>query len=706
MKFLCRDEVTVITANIPDSITTWELTAFSINKHGLALTEQPIALTVSQNFFVSVNLPYSAVRGQKLDISVSVHNYFKADTHVKVTLHNNNNDFEILGHGNVQNVLSDQSVVSTCFTIVPHRVGQIAIEVTASSSEHDCDTVHRVLLVKPEGVQVKQQKQFTLAVDNNQKSFEYDLNIPENIIHGSLSNALSVKGDTSSLVLNNLEQFLIPIDYNDSRSMILVNTRSNQLLLNYLQSTRQASETVAELLKETRKAFKLNKRLQCWDGGFGDNKHCHKKQYKSHHSHHKSHSHERHTRSAMSHQRHDHYSKYYQHHSSEEHKHCVDQCSFCCKNNFNSCRSKKYGIKPVSNTFLTILASFSFYYHGLNNNFTASDKKFVDRTIKFLSQVQSCDGSFVEFDSIFSPELDNTLVNTVAFLVSLKFLERSNLLINDYNCTLNKGLEYLSNEFEKTDDPAIINRIALVFLLTDHPKRNIAKQRLELTKSKYQGALVWSNPLTGIVDNIATSFGLFINSIYGDIPNSQRIGKNLAIDSQTNLKGTIPILSSFNVLPLLANAVIPVDPNISISLTSNQKCGQFVKLTKKNQYLVQKLNLPDFIKNFKVSANGIGLANFLLSSQYNLPTSALSKQFTLALNLLPTYAKGWTLQICISFKPMDDVTQSKTATVEIDIPVGCSFSDNILTVNSSKIKVNRDFSSVDKFGLDFEFLSF
>jgi hypothetical protein len=199
---------------------------------------------------------------------------------------------------------------------------------------------------------------------------------------------------------------------------------------------------------------------------------------------------------------------------------------------------------------------------------------------------------------------------------------------------------------------------------------------------------------------------MYINLVGGDIPNSQRNGKRLAMESQANLKGTIPILSTFNALPFLANAVIPVDPNINISLTSNQKCGQFVELTKNNQFMVQKLNLPSSVNSFKVSANGIGLANFLLSSQYNLPTSVLSKQFTLALNLLPTYAKGWTLQICTSFKPIDDVKQSKIATVEIDIPVGCSISDNILTVNSPKIKVNRDFSSVDKFGLDFEFLSF
>ena len=46
----------------PDSITTWKLRAVGMSReHGLGISEAE--LTVFQEFFLQVDLPFSAVRG-------------------------------------------------------------------------------------------------------------------------------------------------------------------------------------------------------------------------------------------------------------------------------------------------------------------------------------------------------------------------------------------------------------------------------------------------------------------------------------------------------------------------------------------------------------------------------------------------------------------------------------------------------------------
>lgn len=55
----------VLTRKIPDTITSWVVTGFSLSPNkGLALTENQSKIRVFQPFFVSTNLPYSVKRGK------------------------------------------------------------------------------------------------------------------------------------------------------------------------------------------------------------------------------------------------------------------------------------------------------------------------------------------------------------------------------------------------------------------------------------------------------------------------------------------------------------------------------------------------------------------------------------------------------------------------------------------------------------------
>ncbi|KAE8737042.1 Thioester-containing protein, partial [Frankliniella occidentalis] len=72
---------------VPDSITSWVVTAFAVDPlYGLGLTPQPSKLTVFRPFFVTVDLPYSVVRGEVVSLPIVVFNYMDRDVTAEVTL--------------------------------------------------------------------------------------------------------------------------------------------------------------------------------------------------------------------------------------------------------------------------------------------------------------------------------------------------------------------------------------------------------------------------------------------------------------------------------------------------------------------------------------------------------------------------------------------------------------------------------------------
>ena len=80
---------------MPDTITSWVITAFSIDPvTGLGITKMPTNLKVFQPFFISLNLPYSIKRGEVVSVPIVVFNYLNKELDTEVTLHNENQEFE------------------------------------------------------------------------------------------------------------------------------------------------------------------------------------------------------------------------------------------------------------------------------------------------------------------------------------------------------------------------------------------------------------------------------------------------------------------------------------------------------------------------------------------------------------------------------------------------------------------------------------
>ncbi|MDD5289455.1 MAG: alpha-2-macroglobulin family protein, partial [Dehalococcoidales bacterium] len=134
---------------VPDSITTWMLRAVAVSKEkGLGVTEN--SLTVFQPFFLTIDLPYSAIRGEEFPVRVAVYNYLDTTQSVQVDIEKND-WFELLGPATETIEIGANDIGSAEFMIRPTKIGINEIKISARSSQ-TADAVIKTIIIEPEGV--------------------------------------------------------------------------------------------------------------------------------------------------------------------------------------------------------------------------------------------------------------------------------------------------------------------------------------------------------------------------------------------------------------------------------------------------------------------------------------------------------------------------------------------------------------------------
>lgn len=215
-----------ITKKVPDTITSWIITGFSVDPiNGLGLTRQPSKFTVFQPFFVSTNLPYSIKRGEVVTIPFTVFNFLENDQTTEVTLFNEDREFEFAevneSKDKVQRrkralesqrkktvVVKSQGGVSVPFMIRPLKVGHITIKVVASSAVAG-DGVQRQLIVEPEGVTQYMNKALFIDLRNNPEfKSNISISIPSNAVPDSTRIEASAIGDILGPSIENLDKLM------------------------------------------------------------------------------------------------------------------------------------------------------------------------------------------------------------------------------------------------------------------------------------------------------------------------------------------------------------------------------------------------------------------------------------------------------------------------------------------------------------------
>ncbi|XP_033988377.1 complement C3-like [Trematomus bernacchii] len=155
-------ETTSVTKNVPlqDSITTWQFTGISLSTtHGICVGDS-LEVIVRKEFFIDLRLPYSAVRGEQLEVKAILHNYSPDPVTVRVDLIEEDNvcsSASKRGKYRQEVRIGAQSTRSVPFIIIPMKEGEFRIEVKAAVKDSSLnDGIMKMLRVVPEGVLVKE----------------------------------------------------------------------------------------------------------------------------------------------------------------------------------------------------------------------------------------------------------------------------------------------------------------------------------------------------------------------------------------------------------------------------------------------------------------------------------------------------------------------------------------------------------------------
>ncbi|KAM6185159.1 CD109 antigen [Rhynchocyon petersi] len=262
---------------VPDTITSWMATAFVISEdRGLGLTAAPVELQAFQPFFIFLNLPYSVIRGEEFALEVTIFNYLKNTTEVKVIIEQSDkydilmtsNEINATGHQQTILVPSEDGV-TVVFPVKPTRLGEIPITVSAFSPIAS-DAITQNILVKAEGIEKSHSQSILLDLTDNKpqntpKTLSFSF--PPETVSGSERVQITAVGDILGPSINGLAS-LIRMPYGCGEQN-MINFAPNIYVLDYLTKKKQLKDNLrAKALSYMRQGYQRELLYQRDDGSF------------------------------------------------------------------------------------------------------------------------------------------------------------------------------------------------------------------------------------------------------------------------------------------------------------------------------------------------------------------------------------------------------------------------------------------------------
>ncbi len=216
---------------VPDSITTWMLRAVAISKDkGLGVAES--SLKVFQPFFLTIDLPYSAIRGEEFPVSVSVYNYLDTPQDVQVDIEEGD-WFELLDSPTQTINIAANDIGSAQFTIRPVGLGIKDVRISARSAEA-ADAVVKNIIIEPEGVPREIIDNITLKGGITES---IDTSIPGEVVEDSGRVYVAVTSSFLTQTIDGLDALLqMPFGCGEQNMIVFA---PDVYITKYLQSSGQ-----------------------------------------------------------------------------------------------------------------------------------------------------------------------------------------------------------------------------------------------------------------------------------------------------------------------------------------------------------------------------------------------------------------------------------------------------------------------------------
>ncbi|XP_015181620.1 PREDICTED: CD109 antigen-like isoform X2 [Polistes dominula] len=609
---------------VPDSITSWVISAFSLSDvHGLGLINEPRKLKVFRPFFISMNLPYSVIRGEIVAIQIVVFNYFDKNVVADVLLENVG-QFEFAEISNEvhdtpklelyrkkQVEIKANSGSSVSFMIIPRELGYITIKATAHSPLAG-DSVEHKLLVKSEGETQYANKAIFIDLRNG-KSVQTNITIemPRNVVPDSEHIVISAVGDILGPSIPNLAN-LIKMPFGCGEQNML-NFVPNIVILDYLKNTNQLKQAIqARALKYLEIGYQQELTYKHNDGSFS-----------------------------------------------------------------------AFGMSdPNGSTWLTAFVAKSFQQA---KDYITIDNKVIDEALEWLSNNQAENGSFPEVGRISHRDMQGGAAKGLALtaFTLISFLENPEAT-EKYRNNINRGVDYIVRNMNGLDDPYALSICTYVLNLAKHPYETNAFYALQSKALTENDMKWWSKPiakddknpwhslLPRSVDVEMTSYALLTylrrHLIADSIPIMKWLVKQR--NSEGGFASTQDTVIGIYALSQLGAKLMIKDNSISISLLYEGGQNQF-SINSHNSMILQKQILPKKTHFVNITANGNGFAIVQVSYEYNLNVAGAWPLFTLDPQVdRNSNANHLQLSICSGFVPTREANESNMAVMEISLPSG------------------------------------
>ncbi|XP_011863302.1 PREDICTED: CD109 antigen-like isoform X2 [Vollenhovia emeryi] len=615
---------TELRRTVPDSITSWVLTAFSVNDaHGLGLIEEPRKLKVFKPFFISVDLPYSVIRGEIVGIQIVVFNYMNKDVTAEVLL-TNEGQFEF---AEVSNEVHDvpklelyrrkkidvkaNSGSSVSFMIIPRELGYITIKVTANSVLAG-DSVEHKLLVNAEGeTQYKNEAVFLDLRNTEQAGANVTINIPNNAVPGSENIQISAVGDILGPSIPNLANLIrMPFGCGEQN---MLNFVPNIVILNYLKNTNQLTQAVQ------------SKALKYLDIGY--------------------------------------------------------QQELTYRHNDGSFSA--FGMSdPSGSTWLTAFVAKSFKQAAA---YIAVEDRIINEALQWLSNNQASNGSFPEVGRVSHRDMQGGAAKGLALTAYtlIAFLENEES-VGKYRNTINKAVDYIVRNMEGLNDTYALSLCAYALNLAKHPYETSAFNLLESKTTTKQDLKWWSKPipkdnknphysLPRSVDVEMTSYALLLylrrNLVADAIPVMKWLVKQR--NTEGGFASTQDTVIGLQALAKLAEKLSRDTSSVRITFKYEDKGQGSISINSGNSMILQKHVLPSKTRFVNITASGKGFVLVQVSYQYNLNVTGAFPLFTLDPQVdKNSNANHLQLSICSGFVPTEEANESNMAVMEVSLPSG------------------------------------
>nr|BAR45598.1 thioester-containing protein 1 [Epanerchodus sp. RS-2014] len=616
------DGKAVLKTTVPDTITSWQLSAFAMDdENGLGMADGPSKVEVFRPFFVTLNLPYSVVRGESVAVQALVFNYMKEDVEAEVTLENLNDQFELTGLLNRvdvdHNATSEKKTVkvkagdgsSVSFLITPKVVGPIDLTVSAVSSKAG-DALNKKLLVKAEGSPQYFNKAVLVDLRNtsNFKS-QVEVNIPPFAVKDSEHVEVSAIGDIMGPTVNNLDK-LIKMPYGCGEQN-MINFVPNIAVSDYLNTTNQFSDKLrTKAIKFMEAGYQRELTYKRPDGSF----------------------------SAFG-------------------------------------TSDKNG-----STWLTAFVVRSFKQA---KPYISVDDNVIDASLRYLKSTQKENGSFVENGEVHNKRLQGGAAGGLSLTayVTLAFLENSDK--TEYSNVTKRAVKFLEDEVDTVEDPYELAIVSYALHKAGSPAKDAAFQRFLKKAEKKGDNVFWSKPLEKpptnssyfyypppSVDIEMTAYALLTHLERNLITEAVPIMKWLITQRNENggFSSTQDTVVGIQSLAGIASHI--TSPDGAKMELDFEYDGRHKKLTldKGNAMVLQREELPSETREVNVGAEGKGFGIVQVTWSYNLDNKTQSPVFEISPKVKQIDKDSFDLTVCAIYEDVDK--SSNMAVIEMNLPSG------------------------------------